>query len=183
MFGAPNALFSGLAFAGVIYAIILQRNELRLQREDLQLSREELRLTREELAKTAAAQNQSALILEEQLEIERTRLAVLKAENLPLLEFGGATHPSATQMVLNVKNAGQLAQQLSVSSTSTAAVERLKHGDTWALTFNFKQRERTGTAKLLFAFDDVFGVTHQQERDLDLESAALSVPHIYISKH
>ncbi|MDO9053237.1 MAG: hypothetical protein Q7U37_04820 [Gallionella sp.] len=35
MFGAVNALFSGLAFVGVVYAILLQRGELQLQREEL----------------------------------------------------------------------------------------------------------------------------------------------------
>jgi hypothetical protein len=35
MFGAVNALFSGLAFAGVVYAIILQRAELAIARDDL----------------------------------------------------------------------------------------------------------------------------------------------------
>jgi len=40
-FGAVNALFSGLAFAGVIYAIVLQRQELELQREELRRSVEE----------------------------------------------------------------------------------------------------------------------------------------------
>lgn len=34
-FGAVNALFSGLAFAGLIYTIILQRRDLELQRNDL----------------------------------------------------------------------------------------------------------------------------------------------------
>lgn len=48
-FGAVNALFSGLAFAGLIYTIILQRRDLELQRNDLQLQREELVLTRKEL--------------------------------------------------------------------------------------------------------------------------------------
>ena len=42
MFGAVNTLFSGLAFAGVIYAIFLQRNELELQRDELRLTRTEL---------------------------------------------------------------------------------------------------------------------------------------------
>jgi hypothetical protein len=41
MFGAVNTLFSGLAFAGVIYAIILQGRELELQREELRASRKE----------------------------------------------------------------------------------------------------------------------------------------------
>ncbi|QQQ01888.1 hypothetical protein [Lysobacter enzymogenes] len=35
-FGAVNALFSGLAFAGVIFAVLLQRRELAMQREELQ---------------------------------------------------------------------------------------------------------------------------------------------------
>lgn len=48
-FGAVNALFSGLAFAGLIYTIILQRRDLELQRNDLRLQREELILTRKEM--------------------------------------------------------------------------------------------------------------------------------------
>lgn len=36
-FGAVNALFSGLAFTGLIYTIILQRRDLKLQRDDLRL--------------------------------------------------------------------------------------------------------------------------------------------------
>lgn len=42
MFGAVNALFSGLAFAGVILAILLQKEELSLQRKELELTRNEL---------------------------------------------------------------------------------------------------------------------------------------------
>ncbi|MDR6554663.1 hypothetical protein [Paenibacillus qinlingensis] len=38
MFGAVNSLFSGLAFAGIIYTIYLQRKELTLQREEIQKS-------------------------------------------------------------------------------------------------------------------------------------------------
>ncbi len=47
MFGAPSALFSGLALAGVIYAIILQRQELQLQRHELKLTRRELQRSAE----------------------------------------------------------------------------------------------------------------------------------------
>lgn len=42
MFGAVNALFSGLAFAGIIIAIFLQRDELELQRRELSETRKEL---------------------------------------------------------------------------------------------------------------------------------------------
>ena len=53
-FGAVNALFSGLAFAGLIYTIILQRRDLKLQRRDLRLQREELALTRKEMEEQTA---------------------------------------------------------------------------------------------------------------------------------
>lgn len=56
VFGVANALFSGLAFAGLIYAILLQR-------EDLSLQRNELELTRKELERSAAAQEQSEIAL------------------------------------------------------------------------------------------------------------------------
>lgn len=42
LFGAVNALFSGLAFAGVAYALVLQRKELEMQREELEESRRDL---------------------------------------------------------------------------------------------------------------------------------------------
>ena len=41
MFGAVNALFSGLAFAGLILTLILQRKELTLQRDELEQTRDE----------------------------------------------------------------------------------------------------------------------------------------------
>ncbi len=40
-FGAINALFSGLAFAGIIFTIFLQKRELTLQREELEDTRNE----------------------------------------------------------------------------------------------------------------------------------------------
>lgn len=61
MFGAISSLFSGLALAGVVYAILLQRQELALQREELQL-------TRRELQRSATAQEESAKLVESQLE-------------------------------------------------------------------------------------------------------------------
>ncbi len=59
MFGALNALFSGLALGGVIYTVFLQKQELSLQRD-------ELKLTREELKRTAEAQEKSEQALSKQ---------------------------------------------------------------------------------------------------------------------
>lgn len=61
LFGAVNSLFSGLAFAGVIYTIYLQKEELSLQRKELQLTRDELR-------RTATAQEKSERALQKQVE-------------------------------------------------------------------------------------------------------------------
>lgn len=76
IFGAVNALFSGLAFAGVIFAILLQR-------EDIALQREELTLTRQELARSAHAQEQSEAALRVQAE-SAARTATLSTINFLL---------------------------------------------------------------------------------------------------
>lgn len=61
VFGSVNALFSGLAFTGLIYTVFLQREELALQRKELEL-------TRQELQRSAQAQEQSELALRSQAE-------------------------------------------------------------------------------------------------------------------
>jgi len=48
MFGSVTALFSGLAFAGLIAALFTQRQELITQRKELALQRKELELSRRE---------------------------------------------------------------------------------------------------------------------------------------
>jgi len=58
---AVDALFSGLAFVGVVVAIMLQREELSLQRQ-------ELKDTREELRRSAEAQEQHTRELKRQVE-------------------------------------------------------------------------------------------------------------------
>lgn len=46
MFGGVNALFTGLAFAGVMYTILLQKKELRETREEFKIQNETLRRQR-----------------------------------------------------------------------------------------------------------------------------------------
>ena len=50
MFGVLGAVFSGLAFAGLIVTLIQQHDDLKLQREDLRLQRQEIAQTNLELA-------------------------------------------------------------------------------------------------------------------------------------
>jgi hypothetical protein len=88
-FGAINALFSGLAFAGVIVAIMLQREELRLQRQELEQTREELRGQKEEQARMANAAAEQAQHLEQQAKhaAEAARLQLLALSIEPLRNF------------------------------------------------------------------------------------------------
>lgn len=69
-FGAANALFSGLAFAGLIITILLQRRDLRLQRKDLKMQRMELQITNKQLEGQ-----------KEQLEEQNKTLKVQRFEN------------------------------------------------------------------------------------------------------
>jgi hypothetical protein len=64
--GVLAALFSGLAFAGVIYALVMQRAELRLQRRELELQRRELSLTRQEIAGQRGEMERQNLTLQRQ---------------------------------------------------------------------------------------------------------------------
>jgi hypothetical protein len=48
MFGGLNTLFSGLAFAGLVYAIILQSEEIKLQKEELSETRKVLEEQKQE---------------------------------------------------------------------------------------------------------------------------------------
>ena len=69
MFGVINTLFSGLAFAGVIFAIVMQRKELRLQRREFKMNREQLRLSAEAQEKAERALNEQAIALQRSAKI------------------------------------------------------------------------------------------------------------------
>ena len=73
-FGAINSLFSGLALAGIIYTIYLQKTELSLQRKELEY-------TRLELKRTADAQESSGKLMTEQLRINNFPLIDYRVEN------------------------------------------------------------------------------------------------------
>lgn len=75
LFGAVSALFSGLAFAVLIYTVHLQGKELQLQRV-------ELSLTRTELARSAQAQEKSERALLSQALAAQTAAEIAAINNL-----------------------------------------------------------------------------------------------------
>ena len=97
MFGAVNSLFSGLAFAGIVIAILLQRQELQQQREELKLQREELKLTRKELQRSAVAQEKSEEALSEQVETLRTTAKVQALTALVNVHAGDVARVSSPE--------------------------------------------------------------------------------------
>ena len=87
MFGAVNALFSGLAFAFLIYTIWLQPEELRLQREELKMQREALELQADELKRQADEMGKTVSLQRETLGVEITYIDTLGNKETQLLKI------------------------------------------------------------------------------------------------
>lgn len=85
MFGALNALFSGMAFAAFIVALMLQRQELTLQRRELQLQREEMAASRTQLERQANVQAALMRVTVAQIRVaaEQVRVEAMKIEADP----------------------------------------------------------------------------------------------------
>ena len=83
-FGAVNALFSGLAFGGVICAILLQKRELKLQRKTLEATQVEIKGQKEQLA----AQNQT--LQRQNFESSFFQLLSVHNANFNVMNFQGA---------------------------------------------------------------------------------------------
>lgn len=113
LFGAVNALFSGLAFAAFLYALHLQRQELGLQRTELRMQREEMTKSREELSKqvkTQQAQLRTA--------IAQLKVAAQEAE-VEALKMEAEMHPAY------LRN-DQVAQIRSVATTIESIAAELE---------------------------------------------------------
>ena len=94
-FGAINSLFSGFAFVGLIYAIILQQQELGLQREELRLQRAEAEATRLEIK----GQKEQAITQNETMKMqtfENMFFQLLKNQNDIVLSFEGPLNANGT---------------------------------------------------------------------------------------
>ncbi|MFI4852611.1 MAG: hypothetical protein ACIAZJ_26160 [Gimesia chilikensis] len=110
MFGAANTLFSGLAFAGIIYTIWLQRTELKLQRKTLNKTQEELKLSREahELA-TKIMTSQ----LETSMNLSKLENARYRKEVLPFIVLRYSDNNSKKEsegkikLTIHLRNVGQ----------------------------------------------------------------------------
>jgi hypothetical protein len=88
MFGLSNALFTGLAFIGLIATILMQRQELQMQREELALTRDEMRNSRLEMEGQKNALEQQQRTLEEQTHQQSVNMLLgALSENLHGLRY------------------------------------------------------------------------------------------------
>ncbi|MEK9566825.1 MAG: hypothetical protein VW125_06935 [Flavobacteriaceae bacterium] len=90
LFGAVNALFSALAFAVLIYTIILQR-------EEIKQNREEIVLNRKELEKSSKLQRKAQEVLIKQ--VEQTHLSAQMNAMRTLVDYynNQISNPKSTE--------------------------------------------------------------------------------------
>jgi hypothetical protein len=99
LFGGVTALFTGLAFAGLIYTILLQSNELELQRA-------ELRLNREAVERSADAQSEQVERLEKAAELSAISTLVSTYGTLlqPVRDATHELHVEVVRLELRINN-------------------------------------------------------------------------------
>lgn len=165
MFGSVNALFSGLAFAFLIYTIWLQRKELELQREELKLQRKALEQQAHELTRQADELEKTNLLQKEGLDLQKRvqdRIAQEheRKKKAYFLQFGDIriNLTSRCEVILRLKNIGASASNLNFIATPVLrTVELLENRGIWARgpeesLPNLGHDEKVG---LLWIFEDV----------------------------
>lgn len=87
-YGSVNALFTGLAFAGLIFTILLQQREMSLQRLDFEAQVNEMKLARKESARQANIQQNQVLLSLAQLKMKQLEVDVekIKIDSLQWVE-------------------------------------------------------------------------------------------------
>jgi len=164
MFGLTTSLFSGLALAGVVYAILLQRAELSLQRKEIQL-------TRTELERSATAQQNSYEMLRKQLDFSRkvhkAELRRTRAETLPHFQIHSCPYTAQLGITnLTLLNGGARIRDLSIDTDPLRIEEVIA-------------RQLMGSPKYTIAFNGQTGLIRNQGEikfDVTFTPAPASAP-------
>lgn len=106
-FGALTALFSGLAFAGMIWTIYLQRSDLNMQQQQLSLQLEEMEAARSEMATQSKIQRAHFYAVKAQLRTNK-----IQAE-IEAVKIGAAgLHPGIGSRSKQIAEINELAEQI-----------------------------------------------------------------------
>ncbi|MHA7963539.1 hypothetical protein ACX93W_05280 [Paenibacillus sp. CAU 1782] len=105
MFGSINALFAGLAFAGIIYTIAIQRKELELQRKAIELQTEEMKGQKEETARSADQLEQQRKLMNFQICLATLNgMLAVKKDGIDNITINQSTKGFATfNHIINLK--------------------------------------------------------------------------------
>lgn len=121
-FGALNTLFSGLAFAGVIYAIFQQRQDLNNQQNEIALQRAELKLSRKEFV-----MNRSVTTTYKQIELLSNQLKGITFRGQSLV--GGFYDMNLTSMVRKTRS---LVNKAYRERDLSEGVRKIIYDDLWS---------------------------------------------------
>jgi len=135
MFGTVNALFSGLAFAALIYTLLMQKEELGLQRKVLEQQVAETKITSKELKSQTFEMSQQVSAMHAQAGAMRSQSMALAAmvdtvknmlavDNQPNFISGGSTRPGKGKLQLTIKNYGKSATGFEFAEKSGSETEQ-----------------------------------------------------------
>lgn len=92
MFGAINSLFAGLAFAGLILTIAIQRKELTVQTDAVKMQTEELKMQREEISRSADQLEKQRKLMDFQIILGTlTGMLAVKREAINNIRYDSST--------------------------------------------------------------------------------------------
>jgi hypothetical protein len=175
LFGSINALFSGLAFAGVIIAILLQRAELALQRT-------ELALTRQELERSASAQESAHQTMQKSMHAQTFKVVLdildsrdsIEARRFITSDTGRLKQKRPAQWPQDIKNAaeqvvrgfdsvGALVRRNLIPVDYLTLTRSVSLRDYWALLSHYVEHVRAARNDRAFGADFEMLVTLAQE--------------------
>lgn len=181
MFGSVNALFSGLAFAFLIYTIWLQREELKLQREELKLQREALELQADELKRQADELAKTAEIQAKTLDLQISQIEAaqeqVKEEKLRrelqykpkfIVTMGGSYNSETATLNLRLINKGEPASKVKVDECqylkeSGKTYDHIEKNGEILLNWRIESVPNfPSEVEFKLTFNDTFGKTHTQ---------------------
>jgi hypothetical protein len=171
MFGSVNALFSGLAFAFLIYTIWLQREELKLQREELKLQRkavelqvDELKRQADELVKTVVLQTETLNLQKQHIEIserqiEKERIRIEEQNEPKFMKIGITAHEHTRQVILRLRNVGADAYSVRFSSNeylqnNDKTYYDCRNGEEMNLSWFYRHEEIPQTVDLMISYEN-----------------------------
>lgn len=162
MYGALNTLFSGLAFALLIYTALLQRSELQEQREDLQE-------TRKHVERQTQIQDEQLRLLKEDSE---RRLELERISRSPKLMLRNFTWGERSVSVTLINGGAPIFDLQAVDYEPKSALACVISSDAildrngiTKIDFHFPElpQDVSGTYSVVLSYQDVLNTPHQCE--------------------